>query len=57
MAAKMTRDEMVKEGKELPDTVVIRADSRCPFRGRELRHFRMPETGISHVRLEDASRE
>jgi biopolymer transport protein ExbD len=31
MAASMTRDEMIKEGKELPDTVVIRADSGCRF--------------------------
>ncbi len=27
----MTRDDMIKEGKELPDTVVIRADSSCRF--------------------------
>ncbi len=27
----MTRDEMIKDGKELPDTVVIRADSSCRF--------------------------
>jgi len=27
----MTRDEMIKEGKELDDTVVIRADSGCRF--------------------------
>ena len=27
----MTRDEMVKEGKNSPDTVVIRADSGCRF--------------------------
>jgi len=31
MAEKMTREEMIKEGKELPDTVVIRADSGCRF--------------------------
>jgi biopolymer transport protein ExbD len=31
MAEKMTRDEMIKEGKELPDTVVVRADSGCRF--------------------------
>ena len=53
MAASLTRDEIVKEGKELPDIVVIRADTDLPFRGRELRHYRMPETGISQVRLED----
>ena len=32
MAAKLTRDEVVHEGKELPDIVVIRADTTCPFR-------------------------
>jgi biopolymer transport protein ExbD len=31
MAAKMNRDDMIKEGQELPDTVVIRADSGCRF--------------------------
>jgi len=31
MAEQMTRDDMIKEGKELPDTVVIRADSGCRF--------------------------
>ena len=49
----MTRDEMIKEGKELPDTVVIRADSDLPFRGGELRHYGVPAAGISQVRLED----
>ena len=31
LAAKLTRDEMVKEGKELPDIVVLRADTTCRF--------------------------
>jgi hypothetical protein len=31
LAAGLTRDDVVKEGKELPDIVVIRADSACRF--------------------------
>jgi biopolymer transport protein ExbD len=31
LAANLTRDQIVKEGKELPDVVVIRADSACRF--------------------------
>ncbi len=31
LAAGLTRDNVVKEGKELPDVVVIRADTTCRF--------------------------
>jgi biopolymer transport protein ExbD len=31
LAAGLTRDDIVKEGKELPDVIVIRADTTCRF--------------------------
>ncbi len=31
LAANLTEDEIVHEGKELPDTVVVRADTTCRF--------------------------